>query len=87
MTGLIAFFDILGYQTFLSNTTAEESVNKVLALITETPTKVTKKFAHWVEAKNAPNQEEREVANSVQHLVFSDTIVLYIKHANDTGNS
>jgi hypothetical protein len=35
MNGLIAFFDILGYQSFLENNSAIESAEKVLELITE----------------------------------------------------
>jgi hypothetical protein len=80
MKGLIAFFDILGYQSLLKNTTAEESVKTVFKLITETPAKVKEKWALWAERKPDTTAELLDVAGSLKHLVFSDTIVLYISY-------
>ena len=44
MNGLIAFFDILGYQSFLENNSAEQSALKVFDFITESPSKVKDKL-------------------------------------------
>lgn len=86
MNGLIAFFDILGYQSFLENNSApensaSETAEKVLAIITDLP-KQTKlevldreKSLH----EKIPIIPSKQVANAVRHLIFSDTIVLSIK--------
>jgi hypothetical protein len=49
MNGLIAFFDILGYQSFLENNSATESAEKVLKLITDIPQKAKSEVAEaWL---------------------------------------
>lgn len=78
MKGIIGFFDILGYQSFLKNNSAEESVNVVLNSITGVPEEVgniIKKVSETMGAK-AGKEIYVEVAASIKHIVFSDTIVL-----------
>jgi hypothetical protein len=88
MEGLIAYFDILGYQSFLENNNdALESAKGVLKLINELPEKAK---AAVMEAYLAIETENREVAKqvsiSVNHLIFSDTILLTIEYPENASD-
>ena len=88
MKGIIGFFDILGYQSFLRNNSAEESVNAVLNSITGVPAEVGKEIQKVSEALGAKKGKEKylEVSTGINHIVFSDTIVLtllYPKNFDD----
>ena len=71
MNGIIAFFDILGYKSFLKNNDAETSAQKVLDIISGTPAELLDGYA---ELKN--DKLQAMLKTQVKHLVFSDTIVL-----------
>ncbi len=82
MKGLIGFFDILGYQNFLKNNSAEQSINKVFDIITSMPKIISDYSENW--SKSIENHEifskfSKKYANEFsltrKHLVFSDTIV------------
>jgi len=82
MNGLIAFFDILGYQSFLENNPTSESVEKVLALITDLP-KQTKSevLDRWMSIHEGLSSiPSKPVATAFSTLIFSDTIVLSIEY-------
>jgi hypothetical protein len=82
MIGLIGFFDILGYQSFLKNNSASESALKVLEIINEVPRNAKENTGKIANSK----PELEEIVKSLSHLVFSDTIVFtltYPKKADD----
>jgi hypothetical protein len=73
MNGLIAFFDILGYQSFLENNSATQSAEKVLKLITEIPeqtkSEVSKRWFSLYEnmpAKDIPQSVDTKASNTVK---------------------
>lgn len=79
MNGLIAFFDILGYKSFLKNNLLEEAAFKVLDIIESAPTKAKEVFLDLF------NSDEKvkilaETMEEVKPLVFSDTIVLTLEY-------
>jgi hypothetical protein len=82
MNGLIAFFDILGYQSFLENNSASESALKVLDLITGIPkANVIRLSKQWnANETKALGETAKEIAASLRHLIFSDTIVLSLPY-------
>lgn len=69
MKGLIGFFDILGYKSFLKNNngTAIESAKSVLKTIIETPEKVRDLLKEG---------SDSGIIHQIDHIVFSDTIVI-----------
>lgn len=74
MKGVIAFLDILGYQSFLENNSATESALKVLDMVTRLPKETHAQVAtSWTAHKL-----DKAIADSLQHVIFSDTIVLLI---------
>jgi hypothetical protein len=79
MKGLIAFLDILGYQSFLENNSATESALKVLEMVTTLP-----KDTHTQVAQEwSANKLDKSITDSLQHVIFSDTIVLLIPFEKD----
>jgi hypothetical protein len=92
MNGLIAFFDILGYQSFLENnsasdTAASDAALNVLKLITEIPLGVKKLMADFASDLPDKSNEAKEIANLIKHLIFSDTIVLSIEYPLGASSS
>jgi hypothetical protein len=78
MKGIIAFFDILGYQSFLENNSASESALQVLDLITKIPVEVRQEWSStWNTVKNKENPKSpSDITKRLTHLIFSDTILL-----------
>lgn len=82
MKGLVGFFDILGYQSFLENNSASETALDVLRIINEIP-QAAKEITDEG-TKHLPRYPE--IGGLLRHLVFSDTIVFtleYPKEADD----
>src|SRR4029077_25969 len=72
---LVAYFDILGYQSFLKTNSALETAEKVFELVKESPKLAIKT---WCGDENfvGKDDELKKIAPSIQSLVFSDTIVI-----------
>src|SRR5271157_3143491 len=83
MKGLIGFFDILGYQSFLENNSATDSALEVLDTITGIPAKLKDSWkATWLSQKGKSESliYGKEVADLLSYIVFSDTIVLTLSY-------
>jgi hypothetical protein len=82
MTGLIAFFDILGYQSFLENNSASDSALNVLDLINKIPAESTNIVSSiWLKRSAETDTEmSKQITSAQKHLIFSDTIVLSIEY-------
>jgi len=80
MKGIIAYFDILGYQSFLENNSASDTADDVLDLITTLPVEVKTELEEvWHQSTPEHCWEDvKEMPQRVKHLVFSDTIVLLL---------
>ena len=79
MKGAIVFLDILGYQSFLENNSATESALRVLELITTLPKTTHAELSKsWIDGKF-----DKTVVDSLQHVVFSDTVVLLLPYGTD----
>lgn len=93
MKGLIGYFDILGYQNFLKNNSAEESINDVFEIITNMP-HIVKEFSLKTinEAINSSEISDEDkkllagVGDKINHLVFSDTIVFSLPLSYEDSN-
>jgi len=71
---LVAYFDILGYQSFLKNNSALETAEKVFQLVKSSPKEAIK---HWSNPDSLKDDQDwKIVIDSIQSLVFSDTIVV-----------
>ena len=70
---LVAYFDILGYQSFLKNNSALETAEKVFQLVKNASKEAIK---HWSNPDNLKNAQWKKVMDSIQSLVFSDTVVI-----------
>lgn len=81
MKGLIGFFDILGYQSFLENSenVAGESAEQVLEIINNIPSELNKLSGYLQEAEKYKGYE-------LKHLIFSDTIVLMLDQKDDADD-
>jgi len=82
-TGIIAFFDILGYQSFLKNNPddgAQQVVSKLVSLREALTEEMRDVFSHH---QDGPKLEE--LLGLVKWLIFSDTIMLYSEF--DEGDS
>lgn len=74
--GLVAFFDILGYQSFLENNDAEIATSKIIDIINESGMAVSSQMITNIETMT---DADKEVLKSIQWLVFSDTILMLMK--------
>jgi len=78
-TGIIGFFDILGYQSFLENNQGDGTRQVVSALVRleeSMPNEMIKAFSHYQTPTKA-----KELIDQLKWLVFSDTIMLYTPFA------
>lgn len=71
--GLIGFFDILGYQSFLENNDADIATSEVLNIINNIGTIVS---SGLIDMMNEPDERDKQVLDSIRWLVFSDTILM-----------
>lgn len=87
MKGLIAFFDILGYQSFLENNSATESALEVLDLITAIPLKAKQDTENIWKTNVAKGQspEILAIGDNLKHVIFSDTIVLIVPYPDEVS--
>jgi hypothetical protein len=82
--GIIGFFDILGYQSFLVNNedVAGESTEKVLNFIVNLEKNIQSHVRNIL--KNSKNF--KKLVDEIKFLVFSDTILLTTTYARNEGN-
>lgn len=80
--GLVGFFDILGYQSFLENNDAEIATSKIIDIINDVGNTVSSQL---FEALRTLSQEQKDILNSIQWLVFSDTILMLMKWDKKEG--
>jgi hypothetical protein len=87
MTGLIAYFDILGYQSFLDKNpdSTSETVKKVLELITNIPQKIKDDISKAFIEIEEGDKDAEIVSNSIVPLIFSDTILLSIQYPKNVS--
>jgi hypothetical protein len=74
--GLVGFFDILGYQSFLENNDAEVATSEVLNIINDVGDIIGSKILNLMEA---PDTKDEKIVGGIQWLVFSDTILMLMK--------
>jgi len=89
-TGLIAFFDILGYQNLLNNNPdINTSILEILDIIENLPEEAKKiltdsskktESTHNSQVTNIVFPEIKKAINEIKHLVFSDTILLTLQY-------
>lgn len=89
-TGLIAFFDILGYQNLLNNNPEiNTSILEILDIIENLPEEAKKiltdsskkaESTYNSQVTNTVFPEIRKTINEIKHLVFSDTILLTLQY-------
>ena len=75
--GIVALLDILGYQSFLENNEPSTAVDEVLKALIDAPT-YTKNHLKDVFAKH---EEIVHMVDSMQPLIFSDSILLTLADA------
>ena len=69
--GIIGFFDILGYQSFLQNNSAEYAAKEVLGTLTNLDEQIPSLVAKAIEERTIPSW-----VSGTKWLIFSDTILL-----------
>ncbi len=83
--GIVGFFDILGYQSFLENNEAGDAVNVVINTLADSPEKEGEFRSKYVSYVGDRMEKEIEKAHfqklvkRTDHLVFSDTILLTLE--------
>lgn len=87
MNGLVAYLDILGYQSFLENNpnAASETAEKVLDLIAKTPESTKVYVLNALLELQKDKTLMAQVSSALRHIVFSDTILLSIEYPNDVS--
>jgi len=77
-TGLVGFFDILGYQNLLERNEPEDIAQTVLPLLTKAQPEVTRGMKNLVESfrKSQGEAAAKDIIDSIKWLVLSDTILL-----------
>jgi len=80
-TGIIGFFDVLGYRSFVHNSTPEcsEKIVDFMANLKENAKDFMMKFF----SPDKIDKSKEEFVDLVNILVFSDTILLYVEFDDD----
>ena len=84
MKGLLAFCDILGYQSFLENNQAEDAAMRVLDIITGTPEQI-KSLVDIKVGSLEDTKVNSNIPEMVEYLIFSDTIVLMLPYPDEAS--
>jgi hypothetical protein len=71
---IVAYFDILGYQSYLKNNSAIETAENVFKVVKEAPKQAVENLGNSEHFKN--DKEISTTITSIKSLVFSDTIVV-----------
>lgn len=79
-TGLVGFFDILGYQTFLENNDVETATSEVINVINDIGGTVKTSL---LGVMKAPTHKDTKIVEGIQWLVFSDSILMLMEWADD----
>jgi len=74
-TGVVAFFDILGYKAFLRNSTCDDAAELVVRIIAQAETDIVS-YLKGTSAEEAEAQEFMCHVNNITWVVFSDTLLL-----------
>jgi hypothetical protein len=72
-TGIIGFFDILGYQSFLENNEVGDAVKTVLDSFLTMPKQCRDHFDQILGKKD---ERANQILDEIESLIFSDTILL-----------
>ena len=92
-TGVVGFFDILGYQNLLEKNEPEDIAQKVLPILTglnasvsAEMTKLGEVFRQMAESsmKDSIVKLHKQIVDSIQWLIFSDTILLAMPMEDNT---
>jgi hypothetical protein len=81
-TGLVGYFDILGYQSFLENNEEEDAARLVLTVLNGIPGKIHEDLLKTLknDTRDGANPEKdgylADIAKSLHHLFISDSIFL-----------
>jgi len=77
-TGLIGFFDILGYQNLLEKNEPEKIAENVIPILTSINEEVIKKVNELTQVVKSGDFKKRnkELLNKLHWLIFSDTVLL-----------
>lgn len=70
--GIIGFFDILGYLSFLKKNTTSAATEEVLNTLSNLNSLVRDQLSSWDELEPI-----RDIIDSIKWLIFSDTILIY----------
>jgi len=79
--GIVGFFDILGYSSFLENNPVEMAVEVIRNFQIRIPEEVTKRVTDMIPSGSQPASEESlSLLMKMKWLVFSDTIVIALSY-------
>lgn len=81
--GIIGFFDILGYQSFLQNNSAEYAAKEVFSTLTNLDKKIPELLSESFQTEKG---KIPRWVSSIEWLIFSDTILL-TSSLNDEGRN
>jgi hypothetical protein len=75
--GMVGFFDILGFQSFLENNEPEDAAEQVLKAIVEIPKVVPEELAKAFPESKPESEALRTHIRETKWLIFSDTILMF----------
>jgi hypothetical protein len=71
--GLVAFFDILGYQSFLENNEAEVATSQIINIVNDAGSIIS---GQMIANLSTLTEADKKTLAEIQWLVFSDTILM-----------
>jgi len=81
--GILGFFDILGYSSFLENNTPEAAATIVLNQLVKIKERISD-LHKYVLPTDDLREAYRQVLDPMEWLIFSDTILLALPYGDDT---
>jgi len=95
--GIVAYFDILGYQNFLINNNINDCIDKIEGILVKLPVEIETDFFHLKDNSSIKAEEyyeykkklvdiRKDLINHLNTLFISDTIIFFFDIANIKNN-
>lgn len=76
--GVVAFFDILGYQNIILNNNIEDAATLVADVVISIPGTITDELQGFVWGKRKPSRLSSTVLKEIEWYMFSDTVFAFL---------
>ncbi|MBW7957380.1 MAG: hypothetical protein H3C68_05750 [Deltaproteobacteria bacterium] len=85
-TGIIGYFDVLGYESFLENNSSEDGIKNVLKTISTIDENTIEDFISAFKSVSIFSDLKRIFVEEFETRIFSDTIIVFARYKENEEN-